>query len=508
MSPYDKWLRERYPDRWIDMPIDHFHNDTTYEPHANNTFRLRYWVEPAYYKPGGPVILLQGGETSGVDRLPILHKGIVKILAEATGGVGVVFEHRYYGKSIPTENFSTENLRFLSTDQALADMAYFAKHAEFEGLPSLTAPDTAYIAYGGSYAGALVAFLRKLYPDVYWGAISSSGVTAAIWDYWEYFEAARLFAPTECVEATQTLTHFIDTILISKSSTDLPRRLKSMFGLANLSSDADFASTLTGGISQLQNTNWDPSINSTEFGHYCANLTSPSLIHPSLAPLHPEAQSLLAAAGHPAALTTSLLNYIGYVNATAVSRCNTTTPGRTQDSCFGASNPDDHARSDTAQTWRLWAYQYCTEWGYLATGAGVPSTQLPLISRLITLDHQSTVCREAFNVSSPPNVESINKHGGFNISYPRLAIVDGEKDPWKAATPHRSGLVERKSTVDEPFILIEGGVHHWDENGVLEGERGPGMPPVPVVAAQEAEVEFVKSWMAQWKRKRGRHGDL
>lgn len=65
----------------------------------NKTFDQRYWIDTQYYKEGGPVILLDGGETSGEDRLPFLEQGIVKILAEATGGVGIIFEHRYYGES-------------------------------------------------------------------------------------------------------------------------------------------------------------------------------------------------------------------------------------------------------------------------------------------------------------------------------------------------------------------------------------------------------------------------
>lgn len=79
-------------------------------------------------------------------------------MAEATNGIGVVLEHRYYGKSFPTPDLSTENLRFLTTDQALADTAYFAEHVVFEGLEDyeLTAPNVPYIAYGGSYAGAFV----------------------------------------------------------------------------------------------------------------------------------------------------------------------------------------------------------------------------------------------------------------------------------------------------------------------------------------------------------------
>lgn len=62
-------------------------------------------------------------------------------------------------------------MRFLTTEQALADTAFFAKNIVFEGFEDedLTAAKNAYIAYGGSYAGAFVSFLRVQYPDVFWG---------------------------------------------------------------------------------------------------------------------------------------------------------------------------------------------------------------------------------------------------------------------------------------------------------------------------------------------------
>ena len=136
-------------------------------------FNLRYWFDATYYKSGGPVIVLQSGETDGTGRLPFLQKGVLHDLAVATNGIGVVLEHRYYGNSWPVPDLSTENLRFLTTDQALADEAYFARNVVFEGLEdmNLTAPNTAYIGYGGSYAGGFNAFLRKLYPDVFWGKV-------------------------------------------------------------------------------------------------------------------------------------------------------------------------------------------------------------------------------------------------------------------------------------------------------------------------------------------------
>lgn len=160
-----------YPAHNLSVPIDHFHNDFMYEPHSSGTFDLRYFFDATYYKAGGPVFVLESGEDTATDRLSYLQKGIVHQLAEATGGIAVVLEHRYYGTSFPTPDLSTENLRFLTTQQALADTAYFAKNVVFEGLEdeNLTAPHTPYIAYGGSYAGAFVAFLRKTYPDIYYG---------------------------------------------------------------------------------------------------------------------------------------------------------------------------------------------------------------------------------------------------------------------------------------------------------------------------------------------------
>ena len=150
--------------------------------------------------------------------------------------------------------------------------------------------------------------------------------------------------------------------------------------------------------------------------------------------------------------------------------------------------------------------QYCTQWGYLQTGSGVPKDILPLISRLNTLEWASIICAEAFNITTPPNVNAINKYGGFGISYPRLAFVDGQIDPWRPATPHASpfnlAVHNRTSTVSEPFIMIADAVHHWDENGLFPNETvnfGPDMlPPIPVRETQFQEIMFLKAWMLEW----------
>ena len=355
-------LEQVYPEYYLRTPIDHFHNDTRYEPHSNETFNLRYWFDATYYKEGGPVYVLTAGESSGVERLSFLQKGIVHQLAKGTNGLAVVLEHRYYGQSLPVADLSTKNLRFLSTEQAMADTAYFARNVVFSGLDhlDLTAPNNPYIAYGGSYAGAFVAILRKLYPATFHGAISSSGVTAAVYDFWQYYEAARVYGPRDCVRTTQKLTHIVDNIFLNASS--YSGKLKEVFGLGNVTYDDDFAQVLSGGISGLQGSNWDPELNSPTFSEYCHNVSSPTLLYPSTEILAGTVRELISAGGYhekEEALVTPFLNYIGYVNVTSVSDCRAS--GSSDDECFSSHNSTYYAQDDITQTWRSWPYQFCTQ---------------------------------------------------------------------------------------------------------------------------------------------------
>jgi hypothetical protein len=39
------------------------------------------------------------------------------------------------------------------------------------------------------------------------------------------------------------------------------------------------------------------------------------------------------------------------------------------------------------------------------------------------------------------------------------------------------------------------GVHHWDENGLLDREK----EPKEIQKIHREEVEFVKAWLKEWK---------
>ena len=119
-----------------------------------------------------------------------------------------------------------------------------------------------------------------------------------------------------------------------------------------------------------------------------------------------------------AILTTQMLNFTGFVNETAVSSF--ADDGKTQDE-------ERPRRNFSSLKERSWLYQSCTQLGFFHTGDRVPEDQLSLVSRTITLEYlQNWFCHDTFNIATPPDTDSINAYGGFDVAYDRLAFIDGE----------------------------------------------------------------------------------
>lgn len=501
-------LAASYPAYNLSIPIDHFQNESRYEPHSDGTFNNRYWFDASHYKPGGPVILFMAGEASGDYRFPLLEKGILYQLASAHGGIGVILEHRYYGTSFPFNDISVEDARFLSTEQSLADAAYFAQNVVFPGLETenLTSSSTPWIVYGVSYSGGQSAFLRKLYPDVFWGGISSSGVTEAIIDYWRYFEPVRQYGPADCIWTQQFVTDVVDKIFIDIKNETLKGDFKLFFNYATTAPDQSFVDRLYSGLYSWQSRNWDPAIGSGTFSNWCQVITSPKLQYASSAALNASAAEILGATGYGGneTLTLRLLNYAGYLRR-----------GSLKD-----RSPADESASTTASVaetavpaayFDSWSYQTCTEWGYWVTGSGFDlSLGKPLLSRILDLEYENSYCESEFGITTPPNVTAINKWGGFDISYPRLAIINGLADTWREATPAADAASPRESTVSEPWIVIDdppedvwdglrGAGHHWEANGVFANQTQEKQPPKAIAEAQADIIQFVGTWIEEWK---------
>ncbi|KAI0074024.1 peptidase S28 [Panus rudis PR-1116 ss-1] len=474
---------------WFRQPIDHFANNS-------RTFRQRYWLNTRHYKPNtsAPVIVLDGGETSGEDRLPFLDTGIVDILAKATGGVGVVLEHRYYGRSIPVSNLSTDALRFLNNEQALADSANFIATVKFPGIDEdLTTPNTPWIYYGGSYAGARAAHMRILYPDLVYGAIASSAVTHASLSNWEYMEIIRRAANPRCSNHLEKAIQRIDTLLAIPFA---KRTLKGLFGLADLEHDEDFASVIESPLGAWQAKNWDPAVGSTDFEQFCDALNKPLLGHDPEILIYDNITQMVTLPGG-LRVDLSVYNYANYIKENVVSQC---PPEFTVEDCFGTFDDKKFQETALEHDWRLWVFQVCTQWGYFSTAP--PDPRRPrIVSKLLTLEYESKICKQAFppgkyfQVPPMPNITAVNALGDFDIAADRLAFIDGEVDPWRPCTPHSEYARNRPDTILRPFKLIPHGVHHWDENGL----RNTDDEPFDIRKIHAEEVDFVTAWLKDWK---------
>ncbi|KAL3276152.1 hypothetical protein HHI36_020871 [Cryptolaemus montrouzieri] len=159
---------------WFPQLLDHFN------PRNNTTWMQRYYVNDEYYEAGGPIFIMIGGEGEASDKW--MTEGSWIDYAKKFRALLFQVEHRYYGKSHPTGDLSIKNLIYLSSEQALADLANFISTISNEY--KLTGK---WIAFGGSYSGSLAAWLRMKYPHLVHGAMSASGPLLAEVDFFDYF---------------------------------------------------------------------------------------------------------------------------------------------------------------------------------------------------------------------------------------------------------------------------------------------------------------------------------
>jgi hypothetical protein len=195
---------------WINQIIDHLNYN------SGATFRQRYYVLDDFYVPGGPAYLYICGES---ECKGISNTSWTAEIAKQTKGIIFALEHRYYGKSLPfgNESMSFENLKFLNSEQGLADLAYFITYIKSQKLYGVQV-NTPWITIGGSYAGAMSAWFRSKYPHLTVGALGSSGVVLAVEDFKDFDEQiyqSALKSGQGCVSAIQDVNKYVEDIINS-----------------------------------------------------------------------------------------------------------------------------------------------------------------------------------------------------------------------------------------------------------------------------------------------------
>ena len=158
--------------RWVifEQPLSHF--DPT-----NLTFKQRVCIYDGYVDgDGGPIFFYPGNEAA-VD-LYVNNTGLMWELGKEMGALLVFAEHRYFGQSSPKLTGMSGCLKYLTSEEAMADFAKIVwnltRVATEDG--SHVASPSKVVAFGGSYGALLSATMRLKYPHLISAAIASSMV--------------------------------------------------------------------------------------------------------------------------------------------------------------------------------------------------------------------------------------------------------------------------------------------------------------------------------------------
>ncbi|RDX77842.1 putative serine protease EDA2 [Mucuna pruriens] len=215
-------------EHWFNQTLDHF------SPYDHRRFQQRYYEFLDYFRiPDGPIFLVIGGEgpCNGI------ANDYIGVLAKKFGAALVSLEHRYYGKSSPFNSLETKNLKYLSSKQALFDLAVFRQYYQnsLNAKLNRTKIENPWFVFGGSYSGALSAWFRLKFPHLTCGSLASSAVVLAVYNYTEYDQQIGESAGAECKAVLQETTHLIEQKLATNG-----KELKSSFNADDLKLDGDF----------------------------------------------------------------------------------------------------------------------------------------------------------------------------------------------------------------------------------------------------------------------------
>uniref|UniRef100_A0A0K0FIT0 Serine carboxypeptidase n=1 Tax=Strongyloides venezuelensis TaxID=75913 RepID=A0A0K0FIT0_STRVS len=161
--------------------VDHF------TPNDKRTWQQRYQYNSKYFKNNNVsdvVFIMIGGEGAAPPIWVQEPKYQYILMAKNHSAYIYQLEHRFFGPSQPfgdTNSMSFENLKYLTPEQALADLDNFIK--EFVN-KKFTNPRI--VIFGGSYPGGLAAIYKKRYGSAVVGSIASSAGINLQEDYTGY----------------------------------------------------------------------------------------------------------------------------------------------------------------------------------------------------------------------------------------------------------------------------------------------------------------------------------
>uniref|UniRef100_A0AAV1UPU2 Serine protease n=1 Tax=Peronospora matthiolae TaxID=2874970 RepID=A0AAV1UPU2_9STRA len=415
-------VEEKY---FTDALVDHFAPVS-----KRSTWRQRYQVNEEFWGGQGyPVFLYIGGE-GPLGPKAITDRTFVYYLAEQHQALLIALEHRFYGKSYPTEDMSLPNLVYLSSEQALADLAHFRSFvADTYGLV-----DEKWVAFGGSYPGNLAAWVKLKYPVLFAGSVASSAPLRAKTDFFEYMEVVgdglRYFGGGECYHEVEQAIMLLGQLMDGNENDrkKVDELFKPCYPMTNEFDDSVFETSVMGAFQDIAQYNAiHDGVMTLE--KVCKHFTKPG-----------DAVEKLAA----------------FIDKVRVGDC--------LDSKFeGAANGTVEVLSrdqfDGESSARQWVYQTCNEFGYFQTTKSLRSPFHAL--RAVTEANVGTeVCKRVYNINVAPDVTSTNlDYGSLAIEVQGVTFPSGTIDPWHALAVQNSTDLHSFSS---EAVFIEGTAHCAD----------------------------------------------
>ncbi|KAK7172248.1 hypothetical protein R3I93_004533 [Phoxinus phoxinus] len=411
----------------IHQPLNHF------DKQNDKTFPQKFFVNDVYWqRSDGPVFLYIGGE-GPLSKFSVLFGHHVS-MAERHGALLVALEHRFYGQSIAPEGLETETLRHLSSQQALADLAVFRHYVSQRfGLSH----SNTWISFGGSYAGALSAWLRGKFPHLIYGAVASSAPVQAQLDFSSYNRVVAdslmneaVGGSKKCASAVKGVFAAVEAALLMGNETEVGKD----FGCCETPQKPEDKAELLQSLADI----FMGTVQCNEEGvafsiaELCDVMTNQS-----------EACERKEEA------------YDRLVKIVAMYRARESVP------CLDVSREKLvlELRDTTAvSSYRPWLYQTCTEFGFYQTCEDTHC----LFSRVSTLQSQTELCSRLFSIpqdSLPARIDFTNQYyGGNRPQTHRVLYVNGNLDPWTELS-----VVWNDTAADEDrVVLIDGTAHCMD----------------------------------------------
>lgn len=433
-TPAREPLASDPPTLWFDQRLDHFQGADT------RMWKQRYFVNATLFDGTGPVFVCVGGEGPGFEPTVVVTGGIhcawMIHLAERHNALIVAIEHRYYGNSYPVPDLTDENMVYVSSHQALADIA--AIHAGLSKEYSLTPSVNKWFTFGGSYPGMMAAWMRLKYPHLIHASIASSNPVHAQVNFQGYNDVVgqSMAAPiaggsTACLSVIQQAYVALGQLLQDSNGV---REVEKRFNVC-------------GGPGVLDNEdNVYQFMQGASTGLFGVQENDPNCQEP-ICNIQKQCAYLLDASNGAAPLDR------------IVNLSNLTYQGQCIDSSYQqALQQMMNTTWAGGQDARVWFYQTCTQFGYFQTcdpGSQCPFTTSPHVNNI---DQWNRLCTEVFKIQPVTIYQNVDQSNLFSGSdHPagsRVAFVNGQIDPW-----HYLSITKQYSK-DLPTIWVPGASHH------------------------------------------------